>query len=114
MLEDRLVRLASGGFALENAYTLAEIDAFCAKKDYSFIMPMELAVKDLPVYELKDGAEWKAMLDGNALFTPELENGNVAVYDMSHTLMAVAAVADDDVVLGRQASERFEGDWRET
>jgi riboflavin kinase/FMN adenylyltransferase len=89
---DRLVRVATGSFSVESAYHLDEIEALAKKKDYSFVIPMNFAVKDLPAYKVNDGKEWKAMLDGNTIEEKETGDGKVAVYDMNQALMAIAEV----------------------
>lgn len=87
---DRLVRVVAGAFSAENASTLEEIEALAKKKDYSFVIPMDFAVKDLPHYQVKDGKEWKAMLDGSTIEEQETGDGKIAVYDMNQALMAIA------------------------
>lgn len=91
---DRLERSQSGMFSLKNAVTMDEIKAFCERKDYSFILPMDAAVKDLPRFELTSGEEWKAVLDGNALRAGNLKPGNAAIYDPCGSLMAVGTVSE--------------------
>lgn len=86
---DRLERTASGMFSLENAVTLEEIKERCEKKDYSFLIPMEAAVKHLPRLDITDGAQWKAVLDGNALPLDIAVEGDVSVFDPCGDLMAV-------------------------
>mgnify|MGYP000912402147 CR=1 FL=1 len=98
---DHLVRVATGDFTAANAYTLEEIERLVKKRDYSFIMPMDFAVKDLPVYQVKDGKEWKAMIDGNTITEQEIADGKVAVYDMHHLLMAIAE-AENGVLLPKK------------
>lgn len=87
---DRLVRMAAGDFIAANAYTLEDIEALSKKKDYSFVIPMDFAVRDLPVYQVKDGKEWKAMTDGGSITEQETGDGKVAVYDMNQALIAIA------------------------
>lgn len=91
---DRLNRTVSGMFSLENSVTMEEIRECCERKDYSFLIPMEAAVADLSRFDVKDGAQWKAVLDGNALAANEMENGDVSVYDPCGHLMAVAKAED--------------------
>ncbi|HMM05746.1 MAG TPA: bifunctional riboflavin kinase/FAD synthetase [Clostridiales bacterium] len=98
---DRLVRLAAGDFTAASAYTLEEIETLTKKRDYSFVMPMDFAVRDLPVYQVKDGKEWKAMTDGNSITEQEMADGKVAVYDMHHVLMAIAE-AENGVLLPKK------------
>lgn len=98
---DRLVRLAAGDFTVAGAYTLEEIEILTKKRDYSFVMPMDFAVRDLSVYQVKDGKEWKAMTDGNSITEQEMADGKVAVYDMHHVLMAIAE-AENGVLLPKK------------
>lgn len=92
---DHLERTVSGMFSLENAVTLEELKDYCENKDYSFIIPMDVAVSHLPRFDVADGAQWKAVLDGNALPAKDWENGMVALCDPCGTLMAVGHVEDE-------------------
>ena len=91
---DRLERTASGMFSLDNAYTLDQIKDFCDNKDYSFIIPMEAAVKKLHRFEMQTGEQWRAVLDGTAFPAPNTDDGDVAIYDPSGELMAVGEVQE--------------------
>lgn len=86
---DRLERSASGMFSLDNAYTLEQVKEFCDRKDYSFIIPMEEAVKKLSRYDLKNGEEWRAVLDGTSVSAKDVKDGDIAIYDPSGELMAI-------------------------
>ena len=94
---DRLERSRAGMFSLENAVTLDEIKAMCDQKDYSFILPMDAAVKDLPRFELTTGEEWKAVLDGNVLTAEGMNPGEAAIYDPYGSLMAVGTVSEGKI-----------------
>ncbi|MGM9567629.1 MAG: bifunctional riboflavin kinase/FAD synthetase [Clostridia bacterium] len=91
---DRLNRTASGMFSLENSVTLDEIRKYCERKDYSFLIPMDAAVAELPRFDVRDGAEWKAVLDGNALPVKDRKDGDVSVFDPCGKLMAVGKIED--------------------
>ena len=54
-----LERTASAGLKLQDAFTLSEIQAYAEKKDYSFLLPLEYGVLDLPSADLsqKETAE---------------------------------------------------------
>ncbi|MBQ4092943.1 MAG: bifunctional riboflavin kinase/FAD synthetase, partial [Firmicutes bacterium] len=86
---DRLERSAAGMFSLENAYTLEQVKDFCDRKDYSFIIPMEEAVKKLSRYDLKSGEEWRSVLDGTSFSAKDVQEGDIAIYDPSGDLMAI-------------------------
>lgn len=90
---DKLVRTASGEFQAKDAYTLEEIAALCAKKDYSFVIPLDFAVRHMACHQAVDGADWKAVLDGNELKTAA-NDGEIAIYDMSNELIGVGEAAD--------------------
>lgn len=92
---DRLERTRAGMFSLENAVTLEEIKKRCEQKDYSFIIPMDVAVQHLPRFELHDGEQWKAVLDGNALSAKGFVDGNIALYDPAGELMAIGEVTEE-------------------
>lgn len=92
---DRLERQRCGRFSLENALSLEEIERRCKNKDYSFVMPMECALKNIPRLQISSGEEWKYLLDGRAVAAKGLEEGNCAVYDFSDCLLAVGNVKSE-------------------
>lgn len=94
---DRLERTASGVFSLENAYTLEEIKDFCEKKDYSFLIPMEEAVKNLPGFSLQTGKQWRTVLGGNAVPAENTDNGTVAIFDPCGDLLAIGEAEDGKI-----------------
>lgn len=94
---DRLERTASGMFSLENAYTLEEIKDFCEKKDYSFLIPMEEAVKNLPGVSLQTGEQWRAVLDGSAVPAENTDNGTVTIFDPCGDLLAIGEAEDGKI-----------------
>ncbi len=49
-----LIRTASGPFHLENAFTLEEIEEFWKKQDYTFLLPVDYALQDLPAFTVKE------------------------------------------------------------
>ncbi|MBQ1252074.1 MAG: bifunctional riboflavin kinase/FAD synthetase [Firmicutes bacterium] len=91
---DRLNRSVSGMFNLENAYTMDQVKEFCERKDYSFIIPMESAVKDLPRYDIVRGEHWKAMLDGTSIPVDREDISDICVYDPSGDLLAIGEVSE--------------------
>lgn len=95
---DNLERTASGMFTLENAYSMEQIKALCEAKDYSFLLPMEAAVSSLPSFSLKNGEQWRGILDGTAFSVPEQDrkdlDGEVAIYDPCGELMAIGEITE--------------------
>lgn len=51
-----LVRTASGPFLLENALTLEEIKEMWMRKDLSFMLPIDYALRDIPALTVKEKA----------------------------------------------------------
>lgn len=74
-----LERKASAGLELRNALTLAEIEAMVAEDDFSFLLPIEYGVSDLPRQELTE-AETREVSFGRPIALATVEPLVAAFY----------------------------------
>ncbi len=51
-----LIRTASGPFKLEHSFTLDEVNQLWQQKDYSFLLPVDFALQDIPAFTVKEKA----------------------------------------------------------
>lgn len=61
-----LIRTASGPFVLQEAWPLEEIFELVAKKDFSFLLPVDFPLQEIPALTVKEKAVIN-VLNGNAL-----------------------------------------------
>ncbi len=69
-----LVRTASGGFRLEEAHTLEEIEEMWQRGDLSFLLPLDCALQDLPALSVKEKAV-RNVLNGLPLAPSGIQGG---------------------------------------
>lgn len=89
---ERLCRLKTGAFALEDSYTLEDVDAMVHAGDYSFLLPMEMAVEHLPQIGFSDMEDIQNILAGNAIkIENRLNTGDTySLRDQDGSLLALA------------------------
>lgn len=75
-----LIRTATGPFQLIDAFTLAEIKALWEEQDYSFLLPVDFALRDLPALTVKEKAV-DSVLNGRPL-APSGITGGVGNHDL--------------------------------
>ena len=96
-----LTRIGSGGFKLEQAHTLAELDALDASQRHALLLPADCLVAHLPAVQLDD-AEAEALCQGRSVAHPAAHSGLTRVYATPHTFIGLA-----DVDAGRLLPRRL-------
>ena len=96
-----LTRLGSGGFKLEQAHTLAELEALDASQRHALLLPADCLVAHLPAVQL-DAADTVALCQGRSVAHPTAHPGLTRVYAASHTFLGLA-----DVDAGRLVPRRL-------
>lgn len=94
---DNLKRTKSGMFSLENSVTLEELKELCDRRDYSFLLSMESAVRYLPSFTVTKGEEWLSILNGSSLKVSGLTEGDYAIYDLCGALMAIGSFREGEL-----------------
>lgn len=74
-----LTRIAAGGFNLEQAHTLADLDALDASQRPALLLPADCLVNHLPVVQL-DVADATALRQGRSVAHPMARPGLTRVY----------------------------------
>lgn len=89
-----LCRTRSGGFRIEDAYTLPEIEAMMAAGDTSFLTPVDRVFGTLPALYLSARKAQK-MCNGVRVSTPGMEEGcTYRVYDEKGCFLTVSKAED--------------------
>ena len=96
-----LTRIGSGGFKLEQAHTLAELDALDASQRHALLLPADCLVTHLPAVQLDD-VEAEALCQGRSVAHPAAHSGLTRVYAAPHTFIGLA-----DVDAGRLVPRRL-------
>jgi tRNA pseudouridine55 synthase len=86
-----LTRIGSGGFKLEQAHTLAELEALDASQRHALLLPADCLVAHLPAVQLDDG-EAGALCQGRSVAHPAAHPGLTRVYAASHAFIGLAEV----------------------
>lgn len=76
----KLIRRASAGLFLENALTLTEIDEMMKRDDFSFLLPIEYGVTDLPRVNLSEN-EYQEISYGRRISLNQEQALLAAFYD---------------------------------
>jgi len=84
-----LKRTAAGGFSLDQAHTLAELDALDAPLRPTLLLPADCLVAHLPALEL-DAAEAAALCQGRSLSHGAAPQGLTRVYAASGAFIGLA------------------------
>ena len=96
-----LTRIGSGGFRLEQAHTLAELEALDASQRHALLLPADCLVAHLPAVQL-DAADAEALCQGRSVAHPASHTGLTRVYATPHLFLGLA-----DVIDGRLAPRRL-------
>jgi tRNA pseudouridine55 synthase len=87
-----LVRTRSGPLKIEESVSFPEIEEFIAKKDFSFILPMDTAVSHLPRVDLSEEQTLR-VVHGNSILLDECEYQNqVRLHDPVGKFVAIGRV----------------------
>ena len=83
-----LTRLGSGGFTLEQAHTLAELEAIEPAQRHALLLPPDCLVAHLPAVQLDD-AEAEALRQGRSIAYAATEPGLMRAYTASNTFIGL-------------------------
>ena len=91
-----LVREKTGSFELGESYTLEQVEHMVAEQDYSFIIPINKALTDLPIIVAKQ-EELVLISHGNPISrkTGLAAGCQVAIQDSNSAFLALATVHED-------------------
>jgi tRNA pseudouridine55 synthase len=84
-----LTRTAAGGFSLDQAHTLADLEALDASQRITLLSPADCLVAHLPAVHL-DAADAEALCQGRNVAHPAARPGLTRVYTASHTFIGLA------------------------
>ena len=84
-----LTRTAAGGFQLEQACTLAELEAFEVGQRQSLLRPADCLVAHLPAVQL-DATAAAALCQGRSVTHPAAQPGLTRVYAAPHRFLGLA------------------------
>ena len=86
-----LTRTAAGGFQLEQAHTLAELEALDPGQRPGLLLPADCLVAHLPAVQL-DAADAEALCQGRRVAHPSVQPGLTRVYAAPHAFIGLADV----------------------
>jgi tRNA pseudouridine55 synthase len=84
-----LTRTTSGGFSLEQAHTLAELEALEPGKRQAILLPTDCLVAHLPAVQL-DAAAAEAVCQGRSVAHTADHQGLTRIYTAPHTFIGLA------------------------
>jgi tRNA pseudouridine55 synthase len=84
-----LTRTAAGGFKLEHAHTLADLEAIDIDQRYALLLPADCLVAHLPAV-LLDAGDADALRQGRSIAHPEAASGLMRAYTDSHIFIGLA------------------------
>jgi tRNA pseudouridine55 synthase len=84
-----LTRTAVAGFKLEQAHTLAELEALDASQRQALLMPADCLVTHLPAVHL-DAADAEALCQGRSVAYLAAQPGLTRVYTAAHSFLGLA------------------------
>jgi tRNA pseudouridine55 synthase len=84
-----LTRTAAGGFSLEHAHALADLEALDADQRLSLLRPADCLVAHLPAVQL-DPADAEALCQGRSVAHPAAPPGLTRVYTVGHAFIGLA------------------------
>ncbi|MGZ8295326.1 MAG: tRNA pseudouridine(55) synthase TruB [Telluria sp.] len=83
-----LTRIAAGGFNLEQAHALADLETLDAGQRHALLLPADCLVAHLPALQL-DAAEVEALCQGRSVAHPA-DQGLIRIYAAPHTFIGLA------------------------
>jgi tRNA pseudouridine55 synthase len=84
-----LTRMAAGGFSLDQAHTLADLEALDAGQRAALLQPADCLVAHLPALQL-DEADAAALCQGRSVAHPAAHPGLMRVYTRSNRFLGLA------------------------
>ncbi|MGA9162884.1 MAG: tRNA pseudouridine(55) synthase TruB [Thiobacillus sp.] len=107
-----LTRTAVAGFKLEQAHTLAELEALDASQRQTLLMPADCLVAHLPAVEL-DTTDAEALCQGRSVAHPTTQPGLTRVYTTTHAFLGLAHAEADQLVPRRLiATQQASLNWQ--
>ena len=85
-----LTRLGSGGFKLEQAHTLAELEALEPAQRQALLLPADCLVAHLPAVQLEDAAA-EALRQGRSIPHDTAESGLMRAYTAANTFIGLVS-----------------------
>jgi tRNA pseudouridine55 synthase len=92
-----LTRIASGGFGLDQAHTLAELEGLDPGQRPDLLLPADYLVAHLPAAHLA-AADAEALCQGRSVAHPAVQPGLTRVYTTSHAFIGLANADDGRLV----------------
>ena len=86
-----LTRIAAGGFNLQQAHTLGDLEALDASQRPALLLPADCLVAHLPAVQL-DAADAAALCQGRSVAHPTAHPGLTRVYAAPHAFLGLADV----------------------
>lgn len=84
-----LTRTAAGGFQLQQAHTLAGLDALDPLQRHALLLPADCLLAHLPAVQL-DAPDAEALCQGRSVAHPTDHQGLVRIYAMPHRFIGLA------------------------
>lgn len=84
-----LTRIAAGGFNLEQAHALADLETLDAGQRHALLLPADCLVAHLPALQL-DAAEVEALCQGRSVAHPADHQGLIRIYAAPHIFIGLA------------------------
>jgi tRNA pseudouridine55 synthase len=84
-----LTRLASGGFSLDQAHTLADLESLAADQRPDWLLPPDCLVAHLPAVQLDEAAA-AALCQGRCVAHPAAHSGLTRLYTLSDRFLGLA------------------------
>ncbi len=95
-----LTRIAAGGFSLDQAHSLAALDALEASQRPAWLQPPDCLVAHLPALQL-DAAETTALCQGRNVLTTHAHSGLMRLYTTADRFLGLAQAEDGQLVARR-------------
>jgi tRNA pseudouridine55 synthase len=92
-----LTRTAAGGFSLEQAHTLADLDPLEASQRLAWLQPADCLVAHLPMIQLNDD-DTQALCQGRSVVHPTSQQGLIRMYTTTHRFIGLASGEDGHLV----------------
>lgn len=92
-----LTRTAAGGFVLEQAHTLAQLESLDPSQRTALLLPADCLVAHLPAAQL-DAAGAQAMCQGRSVAHSAAHAGLTRIYADSHAFLGLADAANGQLV----------------
>jgi len=92
-----LTRTVAGGFSLDQAHTLTDLDALDASQRHVLLLPADCLVTHLPAVQL-DAAGALGLCQGRSVPHPDTHAGLMRVYAPQHVFLGLADANDGQLV----------------